>query len=123
MDHALLSRRSLFHAPDLRDSLRWSKRASLDHIRKRHRLCHSILGYITARRSVASAIMCEIKLGWACDKIRVGARLCHVNDVVCGNIDTFDRACDDAGANCAGRVFALVDIDANAVDFMLGSGI
>src|SRR5260370_39686319 len=73
--------------------------------------------------------MHQVKRGRACDEAAISAcccsalLLCHVNDVVRGNIDTLDRTCDDTRTNCAGRVFALVDIDTNAVDVMLGSGI
>src|SRR5216683_1114726 len=129
MDHALLSRHSLFYTIDLWNSRWWSKRTCLDHIRKRHRLCHSISWNITARRNIANAIMHQVKRGRACDEAAISAccrsalLLCHVNDVVRGNIDTLDRTCDDTRTNCAGRVFALVDIDTNAVDVMLGSGI
>src|SRR5258708_12259803 len=38
-------------------------------------------------------------------------------------MDALERTCDATGMYCAGRVFALVDIDADTVDFMLGSGI
>jgi hypothetical protein len=48
--------------------LRWSKRTRLHHIFKVHGFRHSILGNISARRSVANATFVDIKLGRVSDE-------------------------------------------------------
>src|SRR5437588_9877722 len=113
----------------LGNRLRWNQRTRLDHICKLLCFCYSILGNIAARWSIANTIMHQVKRGRVCDETGIRTRcrsallLCHVNDIVCGNINALNRTCNDAGTSCAGGVFALVDIDADTVDFTLGGGI
>jgi hypothetical protein len=47
---------------------RWSQRTRLHHIFKVPRFRHSILGNISARRSIANATFVDIKLGRVCDE-------------------------------------------------------